>query len=205
MGRCSGRDEPSPTSPKRIDRALGILDVSQIGGAIGVDLRVKQPGGAPMKVDLEADLADTSLSISQVKWSKPRGAPGNAERSMPPSSEGWTVSVDRFDITAGDLHTTGNLSLEPELTGLRELVLEELEFGDFEAKGVFTRDYREIALRDFTARWGPSDIRGGLTVDLTEKKPSVVAEFLSETVDLRPFLPSKEEKARNRRRSQHRK
>ena len=32
-------------------------------------------------------------------------------------------------------------------------------------------------------------------MDLTEEKPSVVAEFLSETVDLRPFLPSKKEKA----------
>ena len=174
--------------------ALGILDVSQIGGAIGVDLRVKQPGGAPMKVDLAADLADTSFSVSQVKWSKPRGAPGSGtiEASI---DDGWTVSVDRFDITAGDLHTSGNLSLEPELKGLRELVLEELEFGDFEAKGVFTRGSKEIALRDFSARWGPSDIRGGLTVDLTKEKPSVVAEFLSDTVDLRPFLPSKEEKA----------
>ena len=174
--------------------ALGILDVSQIGGAIGVDLRVKQPGGAPMKVDLEADLADTSFSVSQVKWFKPRGAPGNGKIDAT-VGEGWTVSVDRFDITAGDLHTSGNLSLEPELKGLRELVLEELEFSDFEAKGVFTRDSREIALRDFSARWGPSDIRGGLTVDLTEEKPSVEAEFLSETVDLRPFLPSKEKKA----------
>jgi len=176
-------------------QALGILDIPQIGGAIGVDLRVKQPGGAPMKVDLEADLADTSLSISQVKWSKPRGAPGSGtiEASV---DDGWTVSVDRFDITAGDLHTSGNLSLEPELKGLRKLVLEELEFGDIEAKGVFSRDSREIALREFSARWGPSDIRGTLKADLTGAKPSVVADFRSDTVDLRPFLPSKKEKAK---------
>ncbi|MDH3814740.1 MAG: AsmA family protein [Acidobacteriota bacterium] len=174
--------------------ALGILDVSQIGGAIGVDLRVKQPGGAPMKVDLAADLADTSFSVSQVKWSKPRGAPGSGiiEASI---DDGWTVSVDRFDITAGDLHTTGNLSFEPELRGLRKLVLEKLEFGDFEATGVFSRDSEEISLRDFSARYGPSDIRGTLKADLTGAKPSVVADFRSDTVDLRPFLPSKEEKA----------
>lgn len=172
--------------------ALGILDVSQIGGAIGVDLRVKQPGGATMKVDLDADLTETSFSVSQFRWSKPRGAPGTGaiEASV---DDGWTVSVDRFDITAGDLHTSGNLSLESELKGLRELVLEELEFSDFEAKGVFTRDSREIALRDFSARWGPSDIRGGLTVDLARTKPSIMADFRSNTVDLRPFLPSREE------------
>ena len=174
-------------------QALGIPDVSQIGGAIGVDLRVNQPGGAPMKVDLAADLADTSISVSQIKWSKPRGAPGSGtiEATV---DDGWTVSIDRFDITAGDLHTTGNLSLEPELTGLRELMLEKLELGDFEAKGVFFRDSREIVLRDFSARYGPSDIRGGLTIDLTGTKPSVAADFRSETVDLRPFFPTREEK-----------
>jgi len=152
-------------------QALGILDIPQ------------------------TDLADTSLSISQVKWSKPRGAPGSGtiEASV---DDGWTVSVDRFDITAGDLHTSGNLSLEPELKGLRKLVLEELEFGDIEAKGVFSRDSREIALREFSARWGPSDIRGTLKADLTGAKPSVVADFRSDTVDLRPFLPSKKEKAK---------
>ena len=173
--------------------ALGILDVSQVGGAIGVDLRVNQPGGAPMKVDLAADLEDTSFSVSQVKWSKPRGAPGSGtiEASI---DDGWTVSVDRFDITAGDLHTTGNLSFEPEFKGLRKLVLEKLEFGDFEATGVFSRNSEEISLSDFSARYGPSDIRGTLKADLMGAKPTVVADFRSDTVDLRPFLPSKEEK-----------
>ena len=174
-------------------QALGILDITQIGGPIGFDLRVTQPGGAPMKVDLAADLADTSLSVSQMKWSKPRGAPGSG-RIVATVDDGWTVSVDRFDIAAGDLHTTGNFSLEPELKGLRELVLERLEIGDLEVEGVFSRDSEEISVRDFSARYGPSDIRGGLKVDLTGAKPSVVAVFQSDTVDVRPFFPSQEEK-----------
>jgi len=175
-------------------KALGILDISQIGGAIRLDLRVKQPGGAPMKVDLDADLGDTSLSVSQIKWSKPRGSrcSGTIEATV---DDGWTVSVDRFDITAGDFHTFGSLSLEPELTGLRELVLEKLEIGELEVAGVFSRDPEEISLRDFSARWGPSDIRGGLTVDLTRTKPTVVGEFESNTVDLRHFFRSQEEKS----------
>jgi uncharacterized protein involved in outer membrane biogenesis len=174
-------------------QALGILDIPQIGGPIGFDLRLTQPGGAPMKVFLAADLVGTWISVSQIKWSKPQGAPGSGKIEAT-VADGWTVSVDRFDITAGDLHTTGNLSLEPKLTGLRELVVEKLEFGDFEAKGVISRDSEKISLRDFSARYGPSDIRGGLKVDLTGTKPSVIAEFLSDTVDLRPFFPSQEEK-----------
>jgi uncharacterized protein involved in outer membrane biogenesis len=175
-------------------KALGILDMAQIGGAIGFDIRVRQPGGASMAVDLDADLADTEISVPQVGYSKPRGVPGRGSIDAT-VADGWAVTVDRFDIKAGDLHTTGSLALEPELAGLRELVVEQLEIGDFEAKGVFSRDSREITLRDFSARWGPSDIRGGLTVDLTGTKPSVMADFRSDTVDLRPFLPSKEEKA----------
>ena len=174
-------------------QALGILDIPQIGGAIRVDLRVKQPGGAPMKVDLAVELADTSLSVSQIKWSKPRGAPGSGtiEATV---DDGWTVSVDRFDIRAGDLQTSGKLLLEPELKGLRKLVLENLAFGDFEAQGVFSRDSEKMMLRDFRARWGPSDVQGVFEVDLTAAKPFISADFRSGTVDLRPFFPSPDER-----------
>ena len=174
-------------------QALGILDITQIEGPIGLDLRVRQPGGSPMKVDIVADLAGTGISVSQLGWSKLRESPGNGTINAT-VADGWAVTVDRFDITAGDLHTTGNLSFEPELAGLRGLVLEKLEFGDFEAEGVFSRDAEKISVRDFSARYGPSDIRGGLTVDLTGAKPSVVASLRSNTVDLRPFFPSPEEK-----------
>jgi hypothetical protein len=174
-------------------QALGILDIAQIGGSIGFDLRVRQPGGASMAVDLDADLADTTISVSQVGFSKPRGVPGGGIIDAT-VADGWAVTVDRFDIKAGDLHTTGSLSLEPGLAGLRELVLEKLEIGDLQAEGVFSRDSDEISLRDFSARYGPSDIRGHLKVDLTGERPTVVAELQSETVDLRPFFSARKEK-----------
>jgi uncharacterized protein involved in outer membrane biogenesis len=171
-------------------QALGILDVAQIGGPIAFDLRVRQPGGASMAVNLDAGLEDTTISVTQVGFSKPRGVPGRGKIDAT-VADGWAVTVDRFDISAGDLHTTGRLTLEPELAGLRELVLENLEIGDLEAKGVFSRDSEKISLRDFSARYGPSDIRGHLKVDLTGKRPTVVAELQSEMVDLRPFFSAR--------------
>jgi len=174
-------------------KALGILDIAQIGGSIGFDLRVKQPGGGSMTVDLDADLEDTEISVSQVGFSKPPGVPG---RGMIDATvaDGWAVTVDRFDIKAGDLHTTGSLALEPELAGLRKLVLEKLEIGDLQAEGIFSRDSEKILLRDFSARYGPSDVRGHLNVNLTGKRPTVVAELQSEMVDLRPFLSDRKER-----------
>lgn len=174
-------------------KALGIPNIPLVEGPIGLDLSVTQPGGEPMMLDVDADLTEATITVSQIDWSKPPAVSGKGAFDVT-IDEGWVVTVDRFDISAPDLRTTGRLSLEPELAGLRELLVERLEIGGLEATGVFSRDSEKISLHDFSASYGPSDVRGHLKVDLTGEKPMVVALLQSEMVDLRPFLPSRDER-----------
>jgi hypothetical protein len=118
-------------------RALGVPPIPQIAGPIGlkIDLTGQQDGS--MEIDLGADLLHTAIDVTQIGWGKSPGKKGNvtAKTTIGPD---WAVDVKRFDIDAGDLQSTGAISLKPKLSGLSKLVLENLEYGDNQISGSLT-------------------------------------------------------------------
>ncbi len=106
--------------------------------------------------------------------------------------------MSRLDESTVQLEVSGSqLDLRPLLTPERADGSEDdastLPIRDFEVRGTLTQSAKKFSIPDLSLRHGRSDLRGSLTVDRSGTKPSFAIECRSDTVDLRPYFPRREQ------------
>ncbi len=115
--------------------ALGFDMVPYVEGALALEGTYTDPGdGASPRVSLALDAAETQLSVPDLYWAKPAGAPGTIRVSanLPPEGD---VELSRIEIETETLYALGRATLAPKQSGVRELIIERLQFGETDISG----------------------------------------------------------------------
>ena len=106
-----------------------------VEGALALEGTYTDPGdGASPRVSLALDATETQLSVPDLYWAKPAGAPGTIRVSanLPPEGD---VELSRIEIETETLYALGRATLAPEQSGVRELIIERLQFGETDISG----------------------------------------------------------------------
>ena len=106
-----------------------------VEGALALEGTYTDPGdGASPRVSLALDATETQLSVPDLYWAKPAGAPGTIRVSanLPPEGD---VELSRIEIETETLYALGRATLAPEQSGVRELIIERLQFGETNIAG----------------------------------------------------------------------
>ena len=115
--------------------ALGFDMAPYVEGALALEGTYTDPGdGASPRVSLALDATETQLSVPDLYWAKPAGAPGTIRVSanLPPEGD---VELSRIEIETETLYALGRATLAPEQSGVRELIIERLQFGETDISG----------------------------------------------------------------------
>ncbi|MEQ9329798.1 AsmA-like C-terminal domain-containing protein [Thalassobaculum sp.] len=93
--------------------AFGLDLGDRVGGQAAVEAQTEvKPGGAET-VSITADLQQTRLALPEIGWEKPAGASG-VLRARLAIRDGNPVSVDEFDLKAGDMAVQATFALGPD-------------------------------------------------------------------------------------------
>jgi len=147
-GAYTSRSRIKTTANRERLAAFGLDLGDRIGGQAAVDAQVEvRPDGAE-SVTVTADLQDTRLTVDELGWEKPAGASGIL-RARLGMRDGNPVSVDAFDMKAGDMAALATAELGPG--GVPQVIdFERLKIGKTDAAGRAERvgpgDWR-VALR----------------------------------------------------------
>ena len=132
--------------------ALGFDMAPYVEGALALEGTYTDPGdGASPRVSLALDAAETQLSVPDLYWAKPAGAPVTIRVSanLPPEGD---VELSRIEIETETLYALGRATLAPEQSGVRELIIERLQFGETDISGTIVIEdvATRIAIRGAT-------------------------------------------------------
>lgn len=159
-GPYTSRSWIKTTATRERLAAFGLDLGDVIGGRMGIEVDSEVRPDGVQTVRITGDLQDTSLDLSALGWSKPAGSSGVVRARMTVRN-GVPVSIDAFDIMAGDLAAQAVASLGPK-SQLKVVDFARLRIGRTDAAGRIERldngEWR-IALRGPTIDLSP--ILGG--------------------------------------------
>ena len=132
--------------------ALGFDMTPYVEGALALEGTYTDRGdGESPRVSLALDATETQLSVPDLYWAKPAGAPGTIRVSanLPPEGD---VELSRIEIETETLYALGRATLAPEQSGVRELIIERLQFGETDISGTIVIEdvATRIAIRGAT-------------------------------------------------------
>ena len=120
---------PDVRKTEDLGLSLGPFAGDYVRGAANVVLQFTQFKGGRNRLKASGDLKDLSLDIPAIDWYKSFGVPGSAEISM--VLQGDTVTeIDYFGVQAKDLTVNGTASYSKAGTGLEQLLVSRLAFGN---------------------------------------------------------------------------
>ena len=125
--------------------ALGFDMAPYVEGALALEGTYTDPGdGGSPSVALALDATEAQLSVPDLYWAKPAGAPGTirVNADLPPEGD---VELSNIEIETETLYALGRATLAPEQSGVRELIIETLRFGETDIAG-------RIAIEDVVTR-----------------------------------------------------
>ena len=110
------------------DNLLERLSVppSIVSGNVPFELVLEETVGQPLRLDIDADLRDATMSLAELGWSKEPGARASLKLALLPGDE--TV-VDRFGLDAPVLRADGRIVIDGA-GGFRSARLERLDLAD---------------------------------------------------------------------------
>jgi hypothetical protein len=120
-------------------KALGLPDQPYVSGSATVDLIYVEHADGSSSITAEAGLENSVVRIPEMAWTKPAGEAGHAHVVVELTEQGaW--NVEQFDISAGELKTSGSLELASDPFALRRLVVDRLEFAGNDIRGSVSLD-----------------------------------------------------------------
>ena len=121
--------------------ALGLPGGDYIAGPADIDIEIVDAVDGDRRWRVTAGLVDAMVRIPEIYWEKPAGVDGLLELELRSGPE-VPLTVESFDLAAGDLTAYGRAALDAETGELRLLELDRLAFGenDFRAALGFDAD-----------------------------------------------------------------
>ncbi len=117
--------------------ALGVPDIPQLEGPIGVTIDVTGRRDGSMDIALDGDLTRTAATVAPLGWSKAAGSAGRITAKSVLSAD-RRLTVNQFDVSADGFHVSGHLATGSGLASLHELVIEGLDVGRTQLGGSLT-------------------------------------------------------------------
>ena len=112
-GAYTSRARIKTTATRERLAAFGLDLGDRVGGQAAVEAQTEvKPGGAET-VSITADLQQTRMALPEIGWEKPAGASG-VLRARLAIRDGNPVSVDEFDLKAGDMAVQATFALGPD-------------------------------------------------------------------------------------------
>lgn len=155
-GAYSSRASIRTTATRERLAAFGLDLGDRMSGQMAVEARTEtKPSGAE-SVTITADLLQTRLALPEVGWEKPAGASGMLRARMAIRDD-KPVSIDEFDLKAGDMAVQATAALGPGAVPTA-IDFVRLKVGRTDAAGrverVGAREWR-VALRGSTIDLSP--------------------------------------------------
>jgi hypothetical protein len=133
----------------RYDFAVALKDVSIINdlgfdifpfpdkylnGSIGTNIRFTVFDDVDRRLEIQADITETALQLSEFSWSKAAGVEGHAEIIIDFERDA-IVDIPEFKIIAADMEIYGKASYVPKGDQLTKIEFDQLIFGRNNVKG----------------------------------------------------------------------
>lgn len=167
-GAYTSRSRIKTTANRERLAAFGLDLGDRIGGQAAVDTQVEVRPDGVETVTITADLQNTRLTVDELGWEKPEGSSGIL-RARLGMRDGNPVSVDAFDMKAGDMAALATAALGPG--GVPQVIdFERLKIGKTDAAGR-------------VERLGPGDWRVALRGSVIDLSPIVDPEEDAAAVD----------------------
>jgi hypothetical protein len=119
-------------------RQLGLPFVPPFGGRTELNLIITRFDDGRTEVLGSSDLNDVVLSFPKIGWVKPAGQSGTFRFGLTSFADG-SMQVERFDLLAGDMDATGELSLEGGDYGNWSAKFSKFKVGNTDIRGEVSR------------------------------------------------------------------
>ena len=129
------RFDVTTTVTPEAQTALGFDMAPYVQGTLGLVGAYTDPGdGEAPRATLAFDATEAGLEVPELHWSKPAGAPGTVRvrADLPPEG---AVVLSSIEIETETLYGRGRATLQQEQDGIREIVIEELRYGETNIAG----------------------------------------------------------------------
>ena len=119
--------------------ALGLPGGDYLSGPTDVTVEVAGQADGRRQWRVDVGLDDAAIRIPGLFWEKPAGVGGLLELRLQ-SAPDAPLSVDFFNLAAGDLSAQGRAALDGESGALRRLDLDRLVFGETDVRAALVVD-----------------------------------------------------------------
>ena len=119
--------------------ALGLPGGDYLAGPTDFTVEVSGQADGRRQWRVDVGLDDAVIRIPELFWEKPAGVGGVLELRLQ-SAPNAPLSVDFFNLAAGDLSAQGRAALDSESGALRRLDLDRLLFGETDVRAVLVVD-----------------------------------------------------------------
>ena len=142
--------------------ALGLPGGDYLTGPTDISIEINDQADGRRQWRIDAGLDDVRMRIPQLYWEKPAGVGGLLELRLR-SGPQTPLTIDYFNLAAGDLSAQGRADLDPDSGVLRRLDLDRFAYGETDVRAALVID--EAGVYRMTIK-GPSlDLRPYLEDD----------------------------------------